>query len=298
MFNFTECVGDEKITEGLGIEKFRLHNLMWGNSNPSWLVDFARNATSAQLATALGSHIQHVVGAAGPAAFVTDVVNEPFCDGPSQCFPSGGVYKNTTWWPRLDNPLEAAFNAAAAARKAAGAPHLGLFVNDYSLLTSEFKLGRVVAGISALKAKGVPIEGVGMQAHLSGSPDPTQMMAAVKALVDLGVRVQITENDVKCGDPCTGAPAAAQAKTFGDVLTTCLAHLPTTVGGAGCEAHVTWGFTDKHSWLNKPGDITNPLPFDANYQPKPAALEMLAVLQHWGAGIRDPTRPWAYPDAE
>jgi endo-1,4-beta-xylanase len=294
VYNYTACTGDQEIARGLGVTKFRLHNLMWGNDNPDWLVDLAANATSDQLASVLVSHIAHVVGAAGASSIVTDVVNEPFCNEPSECFPSDGWFKNTTWWPALHDPLETAFTAAAAARKAAGAPHLGLFVNDYSLLESGFKLKRVVAAITALKAKGVPVEGVGIQAHVDLSPDPVNMMSSIKTLVDLGMRVQITENDVKCGNPCTGSLAASQAQTFGNILTACLAHMPTTPGGPGCEAHITWGFTDLHSWLNKAGDITNPLPFDANYQPKPAALELLSVLQHWAAGMRDPTRPWAY----
>jgi len=242
----------------------------------------------------LTTHIGAAIKEAAARAWVTDVVNEPFADHPGEAFPPGGVYKNTTWWPRLQEPLAVAFRAAADARAGHGLPGLGLFVNDYSLLTNDYKRANLIRHVTSLRSAGVPIDGVGVQAHLFGRPSGASMLQALREIRAVGVRVQVTENDVHCGDPCEGDAADSQAKVFGDLLTACLATLPDADGGAGCEAHLTWGFTDKHSWLNKPGKVSNPLPFDANYQPKPAALEMLAVLQHWAAGARDPTRPWAY----
>ena len=41
----------------------------------------------------------------------------------------------------------------------------------------------------------------------------------------------------------------------------------------------TWGFTDKHSWIpgSYPG-FGDALPFDVNYQPKPAVASMIDAL--------------------
>jgi len=147
-------------------------------------------------------------------------------------------------------------------------------------------------------AAGIPIDGIGLQMHVNvKSPrDPAKVLAGMKAISDLGLATQITEMDVSCPE-CVPGPAGElareqQAKVYGDMLTACLAAKATTPGqGPGCNAFVSWGFTDKHTWL---GSDVHPLPFDAEYQPKEAALEMLAVLQHHAAGIRDPTRPWAY----
>ena len=264
-----------------------------GSYNPSWITGGGLSA--GQLKDFLAGHINAAVQAVGAKAFVVDVVNEPFCDFPGQCEPSGGVFKAAVpWYPKVDDYVAFAFKTARAAADK-HAPHLKLFVNDYSLLGNDFKAGRAEAGIKMLLGAGAPIDGLGVQAHMGGSqPDGAAWASRMQTFKSLGLMLQITEMDAECGDPCEGDAAAKQAQVFGDVLTACLTTVPDAEGAPGCGAHLTWGFTDKYSWLNQPGHMVNPLPFDADYQPKPAALEMLAVLQHWAAGVRDPTRPWAY----
>lgn len=46
-----------------------------------------------------------------------------------------------------------------------------------------------------------------------------------------------------------------------------------------CKSIETWGFTDKHSWLNAQYDQPVPLPFDTEYRKKPAYYAMLKALQ-------------------
>lgn len=45
-----------------------------------------------------------------------------------------------------------------------------------------------------------------------------------------------------------------------------------------------WGFTDRYTWLKSFQNPTHeddmPLPFDANYQPKPAFYSMLDVFNN------------------
>jgi len=102
----------------------------------------------------------------------------------------------------------------------------------------------------------------------------------MRQLQALGLGTQITEMDVPCPE-CVPGPAGEQAreqqaKVYGDMLTACLAaKAPQAGAGPGCGGFVTWGFTDKYTDLG-PGSY--PLPFDAEYQPKEAALELLAVL--------------------
>jgi endo-1,4-beta-xylanase len=47
-----------------------------------------------------------------------------------------------------------------------------------------------------------------------------------------------------------------------------------------CAALLTWGFTDKYSWIPsfRPGSGAA-LPFDADYQPKPAYYAMQRALE-------------------
>jgi GH35 family endo-1,4-beta-xylanase len=60
-----------------------------------------------------------------------------------------------------------------------------------------------------------------------------------------------------------------QARIYEDVLGACLAN------PGVCTAFLTWGFTDKITWL---GAAKAPLPFDQWYKPKPAYNSMLSLL--------------------
>jgi len=50
----------------------------------------------------------------------------------------------------------------------------------------------------------------------------------------------------------------------------------------GCTAIQTWGFTDKYSWIGWHSSHTQgaALPFDQNYQAKPAYQSLRKVLEH------------------
>jgi len=72
---------------------------------------------------------------------------------------------------------------------------------------------------------------------------------------------------------CTGSSQYnTQAQIYGTLLQTCL-------GIPGCKSYQSWGFTDKYTWL---GTSQHPLPFDENYQWKPAANTILSVLNAYG----------------
>jgi len=92
----------------------------------------------------------------------------------------------------------------------------------------------------------------------------------------LGFDVHFTELDIGCssyGSTCPGwtpAKAQQQAVLYGKLLQIC-AQEP------ACKSFETWGFTDRYTWL---GTDQHPLPWDQNYNAKPAATEILAVLQN------------------
>ena len=95
----------------------------------------------------------------------------------------------------------------------------------------------------------------------------------MKRLADLELEVHITELDIKCvaqrsSEPCTPERLKAQAALYAQIVSTCLA-------APNCKAVETWGFTDRHTWI---GSSTAPLPFDANYRPKPAVDAMINAL--------------------
>lgn len=90
-----------------------------------------------------------------------------------------------------------------------------------------------------LKTAGVPLDGIGLQMHIStqGGPNPADVSANIARLGALGLEVHITEMDVKCPSPCD---QNAQAKVYGDILQACL-------NNTNCKSFETWGITDKVS---------------------------------------------------
>jgi hypothetical protein len=88
----------------------------------------------------------------------------------------------------------------------------------------------------------------------------------------LGLRVEITEMDVRIPVPATSVDLSAQARIYGEMLAVCL-------GVRACTGFNTWGFTDKYTYANTafPG-FGAVLPFDAEFKPKPAYSTMLDLL--------------------
>jgi endo-1,4-beta-xylanase len=268
-YNFS--TGDELVSfaQANGM-KVRGHNLCWYAYNPTWLT--SGGYSSAQLYTILQNHITTVVNHYKGQVFAWDVVNEAIDD-------NSGALRDSIWY---DQPgigltgsgyIEQAFRWAHAAD-----PNALLFYNEYSIEDQYCSNGvssgdgtkfpALYAMVSDFVSRGVPINGVGFQMHINAAGCPTSAVLAqhIQKITALGLAVHITEMDVSIPD--TSAPSLqAQAVTYQRILNVCLQN-------PGCTAFQTWGFTDKHTWL--PAGF--PLPFDSNYQPKPAFTALLSTL--------------------
>ena len=123
------------------------------------------------------------------------------------------------------------------------------------------------------------LNGIGLQCHLDVDdfPPALDVAANIARLGALGLKVHITEMDVRCTPPCGQDRLALQAKIYGDIVEACLNS--TNI----CQSVETWGVTDRYSWLwdfDNPHKVDmQPLLFDINYNKKPAFYEVLAVLQ-------------------
>jgi endo-1,4-beta-xylanase len=124
----------------------------------------------------------------------------------------------------------------------------------------------------------VPIDGVGLQAHLVVGQVPSSMRQNIQRLADLGVDVAVTELDIRMKTPSDSSKLAQQAQDYSKVVNACLAV-------TRCVGITTWGLSDNHSWIPGvfPGEGAA-LPFDNNLQPKPAYNAMSAAF-----GTGDPT---------
>jgi endo-1,4-beta-xylanase len=109
-------------------------------------------------------------------------------------------------------------------------------------------------------------------------PDFASISSNIARFTALGLQVHITEMDVSLSVDANGNASNAdlqqQATIYRQIAQACLAH-------PGCTAIQTWGFTDKYSWIGSHSRKTRgaALPFDRNYQPKPAYEALRDALE-------------------
>lgn len=116
-----------------------------------------------------------------------------------------------------------------------------------------------------LRKQHVPIDGVGIQGHLSVQYNaPHDIADNMKRFDDLGLETAITEADVRIPMPSDSTKQEAQAEGYDVLLRGCLLT-------RRCTDFTVWGFTDTYSWVPDTfeGEGAANL-FDENYAAKPA----------------------------
>lgn len=244
--------------------KVRGHCLLWGRSNPDWISQ--GGFSPAQLTELARDHIATVVRHYAGDVFAWDVVNEALDEN--------GEPRDTIWNAGLHSAsrarrmeyIEQAFRWAHAAD-----PRALLFYNEAEGEGLGQKSDAVYAMLKDFRARGAPVDGMGLQMHITNlTVDAAAVASNIKRLTGLGLQVHITELDVALpvnADSSLRDPADLdrQAKVYADIARACL-QTP------GCTAIETWGFTDKYSWIGSSSRHTRgwALPFDRVYQKKPA----------------------------
>ncbi len=255
-----------------GGKALRGHTLLWGEALPPW----AKTMTTRREAEReLVRHIETVVDRYKGRIATWDVVNEAIAFDPKP----GEPYRDTIW-RRLLGPehIEIAFRAAARVD-----PGARLVLNDFNFEEPHPGVAArrqiAIDIIRKLKDKGVPIHGLGMQAHLYAE-NPIDRHGLRQFMLDLGkldVDVEITELDVI--DWKLPADAMTRDRAAASLVST---YLQTIVEARPPRAIVTWGLSDRYTWINetfprKDAAAARPLPLDADYKPK----LMLHVLQRY-----------------
>ena len=274
-----DAIVDFATTHGMRI---RGHNLCWHEQTPAWLFkDSTGNAVTKEvLLKRLKDHITTVVSRYKGRIYAWDVVNEAVADGDSD--DSSKILRNSPWYRICgDEFIAKAFEYAHAAD-----PQAQLFYNDYNTERPQ-KRERVYRLLKKLVAAGVPITGVGLQAHWSiYEPSVPELRAAIDRFSGLGLKVQITELDISVypwekarrarrpneSDAYTPELQDRQARQYKDVFSVFR-------GYKGVINGVTfWNVSDKNTWLDNypvPGRKNYPLLFDTAGQPKKAFWEVV-----------------------
>lgn len=253
-------------------QTLRGHALLWGEALPPW----ARQMSSrVEAERELIRHIEVVVDRYKGRIATWDVVNEVIRLEPTPQEP----YRDTIW-QRLLGPehVEIAFRTAAAVD-----PGARLVLNDFNFEQRHSAApARHRAALDIcrrLKDKGIPVHGVGMQAHLYAEKpiDVEAVRNFMRELEKLDLDVEITELDVidwkLVADPALRDRAAA------DLVST---FLEAVVSVRPPKAIVTWGLSDRYSWIHetfprKDHARARPLPLDADFRRKP----MMAVIERY-----------------
>jgi endo-1,4-beta-xylanase len=268
------------------------HTLLWHEQSPRWLFQGGRRAplSREEALKNMEEHITAVVSHYKGKVKGWDVVNEAIPDGK-------GELRDTPAFRAIGaDYVVKAFEFAHAAD-----PDVELYYNDYNI-ELDYKRDRALRLVRQIRDAGVRIDGVGIQGHyMLSSPPVEEIERGIKAYIDAGFKVMVTEFDVdplpregrggadlsatqrSAADPYKkGFPPEMQQKLadrYRKIFQVLVKYPQVT--------RVTfWGSTDENSWLNNYpvwGRTNHAMLWDRRYQPKPAFDAVYEVLKSTAA---------------
>jgi endo-1,4-beta-xylanase len=239
------------------------HTLIWAaeGSNPKWVLDFKGNR--AAWLNLLKTHITTVVSRYKGKVASWDVINEGI--------DRKGALVDNVWLRNIGKDyIDYAFKYAHAAD-----PDAKLFYNDYDQEFGGAKMRMIMSLITESKKNGVPLQGIGFQAHTVLRIEPERFYTNMKLVADAGMLVHLSELDISVryqkGEtfPLTAALAAEQGAKYKALVKAYMTAVPKKLQFG----ITTWGVCDFNSYFNHGypnSDHDYPLLFDKNYNPKPA----------------------------
>jgi endo-1,4-beta-xylanase len=247
----------------------RGHALVWYQEMPDW-ARAALGEGPVRARRVMDAHFDRVLSATRPRIRDWDVVNEPIANPPGSDIPeppgNTGDLRDTPWLRALGPDYPAIALRAARERDQT----LRLTLNDYGVEAdtphAEEKRRRLLRLLRSLRQRNVPLDAVGIQAHLQmREPFRADIFRDfVRQIRALDLQVLITELDVRETRPPPGdfvvRDTAVALRTH--------AFLSAAIEG-GVRTVLTWGISDRWTWLWReqavalgPGDTHRGLPFD------------------------------------
>ncbi|MBN1439366.1 MAG: endo-1,4-beta-xylanase [Anaerolineales bacterium] len=277
-FNWT---GADRLTEfakanGMAVHG---HTLVWHQQTGEWMFNdsegkplYATPENKQLVLRRLEEYIRAVVGRYKDSVNVWDVVNEVIDASQPDCM------RQSKWYLLTGTDyIATAFRVANQVD-----PDAVMLINDYGT-TDPAKQKCLYKVVSDLRAKGVPVEGVGHQMHVNiENPTATAIEQTIEMFAQLGLEQHVTELDMSIytndSDRYSEVPAeilVTQGYRYQEIFDVFRRQ------AENIQSVTFWGMADDHTWL-KTFPVTRinlPLPFDENLQPKPA---------YWG--IVDPSQ--------
>lgn len=267
--------------EGMAL---RGHTLVW--QSPKWLPAWVNDAAFGSQPGAgaehlLREHIDAVCGHFGTDIYSYDVVNEAVA-------PQDGKLIDNALSKHLGGPLgeiDLAFRLARAA-----APGAQLVYNDYmgqGAGSARHRAG-VLKLLADLRARGTPVDALGLQSHIGPWDDKTGSKASealewrkfLDEVTGMGFDLLITEFDVNDRK----LPVDIAERDAG-VAALARDYLDLTLSYPRCRDFLLWGMADHVSWLQTwkearraDGLPSRPTPFDSELRAKPLRGAIAAAL--------------------
>jgi len=261
-------------------------HLVWHRETPAWMADLSpKDAEGAILRyiAELGQRFKNIL-------YSWNVVNEAIDPNDGR---SDGLRK-TVYLEKFGTDY---FDFAAHAAKEA-APGVLRVYNDYAMEFDDERDERrrqaLIGLLDDFKKRNTPIQAIGLQAHLrleGRSFDEKIYSKFLKGISDRGFLILITELDVF--DIKTPGSIAVRDQMVADLYSRLLS---AALENQSVKAVVTWGLSDRYTWLNpnydphyirRDGQPGRPLQFGSNLQPKPAFWALADAFKN--APKRQPT---------
>ncbi|MCW8966566.1 MAG: endo-1,4-beta-xylanase, partial [Candidatus Pacearchaeota archaeon] len=234
------------------------HTLIWHSAQPRWLTILNRDMLIDAMNNVIDVILNHYKG----QILAWDVVNEAFNED--------GTYRASFW----NNTIGEDYIDRAFLRCRQADPAAKLFYNDYNIEEINQKSDGVYKMVRSMILRGIPIDGIGIQMHITDQGIDYQSFADNMArFAALGLEIYISEMDVRIPVGYNvEIDLEHQAEIYREVIQRCVAQ-------PACKAIQFWGIPDKYSWVPSvfPGTGV-PLLFDDDYNAKPAYYAVQEVL--------------------
>jgi endo-1,4-beta-xylanase len=246
------------------------HHYVWGEEK--WLPEWLKNGnySKEELLNIIKDHIYTVGKRYSGKIQEWTVVNEAHSRGQN--------YNNLRdWWQDATGDKEYIDYAFKWAREAD--PSAKLILNDFGNETYSTISEEMHSYIRNALARGIPIDGIGMQMHIDGSNPPSkqEVIDNMKRFGNLGIKVYVTEFDVNMSS-VKGSQRIRdnkQAIIYYDMARAC-------IESDVCNSFSILGITDKETWYTYLGYTDpDPLLFDENYNPKPSFCALYSAFNQY-----------------
>mmetsp|Transcript_52182 Transcript_52182/g.77921 ORF Transcript_52182/g.77921 Transcript_52182/m.77921 type:complete len:437 (-) Transcript_52182:60-1370(-) len=291
-FSYADSIVDWALQKDL---KVKGHVLCWHVTTPKWVDD---TLTSEEVREQLRRHIFTTVGHYRGRIHVWDVVNESLA-------PDGSLADNVFLRKLGPEYIQMCFQWANECD-----PSATLLYNDNKVEGLGGPNGPKSEAfynlLADLKSKNVPVHGCGIQAHFNAAgvgrnriPTPRMIKQQVRRLGELGLKVNISEFDVRVSQLPANLRQIAQRQVYRDVVAACLTE--------PCFDGIwLWGFTDRHTWVTHFYYDDEPLVYDEEYGRKESYYGLREALETMTAGgtvggnvpldsdVDEDGNPWGY----